>query len=74
MSWRTNLHWRTANLLHYAFLQLLYQSCVLSACFAIAIRVTRFVHMHTCYLSISCGSYSRAATISFSMSGGAATI
>ena len=54
--------------------KLLYLSCVLSACFDIAIRVTKFVHMHTCYLNISLGSYSRAATISFSTSGGAVTI
>ena len=50
---RMNLHWRTANLLYYAFLYLLYLSSILSACFDIAIRVTRFAHVRTCYLIIS---------------------
>ena len=50
----------------------LYLSCILSACFAL--WVMRFVHICTCYLNISCGWYSRAATSSFSTSVGVATI
>ena len=34
----------------------------------------RFVHVHMCFSNISRGQYSRAATISFSTSRGAATI
>ena len=42
--------------------------------FDITNRVTRFVHVCTCYLNISHGLYSRAVTISFSKSGSAVTI
>ena len=44
------------------------------ACHCNGYPVTRFVHVRTCFLNVSRGYYSRAATISFSTSGGAATI
>ena len=37
-------------------------------------RVTRFVHVHTCYSHSNCGFYSKVVTISFSPSRGATSI